>query len=41
MKMKMTQDLKQKSGILLMTATMEIKARVMMCNLLLNLTQKL
>ena len=30
-----------KSGTLLMTTTMEIMVRLMMCNLLLNLTQKL
>ena len=30
-----------KNGILLMTTIMEIMAKVMMCNLLLNLTQKL
>ena len=39
--MKMTQDLKQESGISLMITIMEIIVKVMMCNLLLSLTQKL
>ena len=39
--MKIIQDLKQESGILLMITIMEIIARVMMVNLLLSLTQKL
>ena len=37
----MIQDLKQESGMLLMITIMEIIARVMMCDLLLSLTQKL
>ena len=37
--MKMIQDLKQESGILLMITIMEIIASVIMCDLLLNLTQ--
>ena len=39
--MRMIQDLKQESDISLMITIMEIIVKVMMCNLLLSLTQKL